>query len=473
MGSSWALVCSTAVCWVLLGSGCGEMQSPDESLMLQRPLTPREILEMQTPDESLMLQRPLDPIEILGMEYPDSLLLQKPLVGRPEIMPRGRRPAIPALDERYPVQFPLGRPTSNNLQAICLNGDLRPRYPESYFPLSGFGSQKRRGSAVNKAESWFSTCCKMNQTWEREVTLCCAIRAWRLSIKSFCEEEFSIKTAHYHCCLKHGKKRLNCFNDNALNPNYEPTEGIPVSPLPSTTKFKFDPSTCQREMEPPNQKTDINFPPGRPTEDSIQSLCRNQILRPVYNVECMPGAGYQWLVHQAKTINRMEKGFKQCCKLENRLNCAEQKWRDELNTFCLDKKSRPLNFNCCLADGTNERYSCFQQIAPDPHYMTIAREEVSLNKICDTHKIIKKMFPSLPLKSFVDKCCPLSEEEKDTCFMKKFEEICSSRGGSPAIRHCCRGSRQKTPQCISKILMDAITKATNVLSRKKKKCPIS
>lgn len=83
-------------------------------------------------------------------------------------------------------------------------------------------------------------------------------------------------------------------------------------------------------MEPPNQKTDINFPPGRPTEDSIQSLCRNQILRPVYNVECMPGAGYQWLVHQAKTINRMEKGFKQCCKLENRLNCAEQKVMQEI-----------------------------------------------------------------------------------------------------------------------------------------------
>lgn len=79
--------------------------------------------------------------------------------------------------ELYPVQFPLGRPTADNLQAICLNGDRRPRYPKSYFPSSGFGSQARRGSSVNKAEAWFNTCCKGNQTWGTEVTLCCLTRA--------------------------------------------------------------------------------------------------------------------------------------------------------------------------------------------------------------------------------------------------------------------------------------------------------
>lgn len=85
-----------------------------------------------------------------------------------------------------------------------------------------------------------------------------------------------------------------------------------------------------REMEPPSsQKTDIDFPPGRPTEDTIKSVCHNQILRPLYNVKCLPGVGYKWLAHQAKTINRMEKGFKQCCKKKNTLTCAEQKVKQE------------------------------------------------------------------------------------------------------------------------------------------------
>lgn len=79
--------------------------------------------------------------------------------------------------QEYPVQFPLARPSSDNLQAICLNGDRRPRYPQSYFPPSYFSKQRREGSAVNEAESWFSTCCKGNETWGLEATLCCATQA--------------------------------------------------------------------------------------------------------------------------------------------------------------------------------------------------------------------------------------------------------------------------------------------------------
>lgn len=81
-----------------------------------------------------------------------------------------------------------------------------------------------------------------------------------------------------------------------------------------------------------SQKTDINFPPGRPSQDTIQSLCQNRIFRPLYSVKCLPGVGYEWLARQAKTINRMEKGFKQCCKKKNGLNCAEQKVKQETYT---------------------------------------------------------------------------------------------------------------------------------------------
>lgn len=74
------------------------------------------------------------------------------------------------------------------------------------------------------------------------------------------------------------------------------------------------------------QKVDIKFPPGRPTATTIESLCLNQKLRPLYNVKCLPNVGYEWLARQAKTINRMEKGFKQCCKKKQEvLICAEQK----------------------------------------------------------------------------------------------------------------------------------------------------
>lgn len=89
---------------------------------------------------------------------------------------RPRLSAGPPMTD-YPVQFPLARPSRNNLMAICIHSDHRPRYPSSYFPASGFGQQKRRASAVNTAESWFSTCCQGNEMWRREATLCCAIQA--------------------------------------------------------------------------------------------------------------------------------------------------------------------------------------------------------------------------------------------------------------------------------------------------------
>lgn len=73
-------------------------------------------------------------------------------------------------------------------------------------------------------------------------------------------------------------------------------------------------------------KVDMSFPPGRPTADTIETLCRNRKQRPLYKTNCLTGLGYEWLARQAKTINRIEKGFKQCCKKNQRtLNCADQK----------------------------------------------------------------------------------------------------------------------------------------------------
>ncbi|GLD63661.1 extracellular matrix protein 1-like protein [Lates japonicus] len=505
MGSFWALVCSTVSLLVLLSSA-----SRDERNYEQREITfDLHQKEMGVPD-SHMMQREIDWTELLDpieqrIVYPPEQFdtLSERGGAKPGVLkPRGQQPGVGPrsfggpIPLDFPVQFPLSRPTSDNLQAICLHGDRRPRYPDSYFPASGFGKQRRKATAVNNAESWFSTCCNGNQTWGREVTLCCATQAWELSVKSFCKDDSSVKDRQERCCRLTDSDRLSCFDGEAPNPNYEPTEEIPMPPLPSAANFNFYPNTCQRTVLtpyrargnrgrktkkiPPSQKVDIDFPPGRPTADTIDSLCHSQSLRPLYNVKCL--SGYELLARQAKTINRMEKGFKQCCKKKQGvLNCADQKWTEELNKFCLDTNGGQVDFHCCVGDGENDRYNCFQNISPDPHYnLTSATEEFSLNKICDTHKMIKKRFPvGFPLKSFVGKCCPLSEEDKTICVAQKLEEmsatLCSSGKASPAaVRRCCRGSSQEAPQCISKILMDAITKATNALRQKKKKrCPIS
>ncbi|XP_065813925.1 extracellular matrix protein 1 [Labrus bergylta] len=516
MGSSRALVCSTAFVLVILSSA-----SKDEHMIEQREVTfdLDKIMQEIQQSEEFMLQSEVDlsdlldpmefPIEQVKVSVPEQHdVLRERGSSRPgSLTPRGRRPSFgprsfggpPILD--YRVQFPLGRPTSDNLQAICHHGDLRPRYPISYFPDSGFGQQRRRASAVNRAESWFSMCCKGNQTWEREVTLCCATQAWELSVESFCAEDSSVKDRLYDCCRLRGSDRLKCFNNDAPNPDYKPTEELPVPELPSTDSFNFDPDTCQRSVMTPysargnrrqkmkkpsttSRKVDINFPPGRPTMHVIESLCQNYKLRPLYNVKCLPGSGYELVARQAKTINRVEKGFKQCCKQKrNTLNCFDQKWREELDKFCLGENGEQVDFHCCSTGGeANDRYSCFQNASPDPHFnMTSATEEVTLQNICDTHKIIKKKYPvGFPLKNFVQKCCPLAEKEKSSCFDQRLKELsgnlCSSKKPSPpAVRRCCRKpSSQDAPECVSNILMDAITKASSALRQKKRKrCPLS
>ncbi|XP_053743541.1 extracellular matrix protein 1-like [Synchiropus splendidus] len=509
MGSTVAFCCASAFLILGFGSAAEVHDSVDKYNMEQREVTfdLDEIMqEMQKPD-SFMLQKELDLSDLLNAE--GDLAVKQPMFmpDRPDVParcpgcperaaapPRGRfgpRSFPPIEDHR--VQFPLARPTPDNLQAICQHADYRPNYPESYFPASGFGYLKREADAVNNAESWFRACCKENQTQNEETTLCCAIQAWELSIQSFCEESSSVKDRQYKCCRLRGSARAQCVNRDAVNPNYEPTTELPVDPVPSALEFTFDPDSCgrtlmtqfsvrahrgQKKTPKSTTKIDITFPPGRPTVESVQSLCENQKLRPRYSVKCLPNTGYEYLARQAKTINRLEKGFKQCCKKkQGSLNCAEKKWRDELNRFCSNKNGPKADFQCCTSGEAADRLECFQKISPDPLYnMTAPTEEVSLASVCVARKMVRKMFF---IKSFVNKCCPLSSEEQNGCIIQALEEkssdICSAKKVlPPAVRRCCRLAPQESLQCISNSLLDAVSKAMNGLGQKKKKiCPIS
>lgn len=101
-------------------------------------------------------------------------------------------PAISGHMTPYPVHFPLARPSADNIQAICSHSAHRPRYPEAYFPLNGYGQLKRRATAVNNGEFWFSDCCQQNATWGSEATLCCATQA--VSLTSCWSEVFLVRT---------------------------------------------------------------------------------------------------------------------------------------------------------------------------------------------------------------------------------------------------------------------------------------
>ncbi|XP_077576513.1 extracellular matrix protein 1 isoform X2 [Stigmatopora nigra] len=403
--------------------------------------------------------------------------------------PRGFHPDVEFHSEipmlNYPVQFPLGRPTADNLQAICMNGDLRPRYPDSYFPRSGFGQLRRRASAINIGESWLSTCCMGNQTWGTNVTLCCVTQAWELSLENFCTEDSSVKDRLHHCCREKGSQRLDCFQKDSPNPSYDPTEALPVVPLHDAVEFNFDQNNCSSSPvtqpsfseQSSSKKSELIFPPARPRLDNLDSLCRNQKLRPMYTLKCLPKNGYELLARQAKLINRVEKGYKQCCKKNHSLlECAEQKWRDAIGRFCSSKKGGKTDYECCVGSPDNQ-VQCFQSASPDPNY-NVTSQEVLSPQICQSRKIIKKVLPDgFHAKNILNECCTLPAENQAACFVQKIEgtstRMCPAKKTAPPLtRRCCRMAPQGQPKCFINFVMDAITKATKVSNRKKKRCPL-
>nr|XP_046273070.1 extracellular matrix protein 1-like [Scatophagus argus] len=142
------------------------------------------------------------------------------------------------------VPFPPARPTSENLAAICHQGQGRPRYPDSFFGGSGASHFRRRGKAINRLESWYTLCCSGQVAqWTTQI-LCCAQQAWKQALSQFCVEEYSTMTVPYECCADRGETRWTCFDSELPNPNYKPTPGYTAPPVPQELGFIFNANAC-------------------------------------------------------------------------------------------------------------------------------------------------------------------------------------------------------------------------------------
>ncbi|KAJ8398518.1 hypothetical protein AAFF_G00427730 [Aldrovandia affinis] len=395
-------------------------------------------------------------------------------------------------------RFPPARPSLSNLPAICLYGEGRPRYSLHSLPQTGFSYITRQEKTINRVESWYSVCCQRNGTQEPALLLCCARKAWEQAINGFCDEEFSIKTKHYHCCKMQGWRRWSCFDKEAPNRSYQPTRKGSVAPQSHPEQgFTWNPNTCQRKApissgtdtapRSPKRKItrepDIRFPPGRPTSSNIGLVCRLRKLRPRYSAKCLPSTGYGWLARQLKAINRMEKGIKQCCKGQNEvLACTVGKWQEVMDRYCKEEYSvKTRRFPCCKMAEGHERYACFSSRAPDPEYTYEMLPHIvdhilpTLDLVCDTHKqLTKRSSVPFPIKSFVSQCCPLPAAQINACVKGQLndlrESMCTAEPLSPALTPSC--CHHDAPNCLSQLLLDAISDAIHSPNFKKKKCPL-
>ncbi|XP_030640436.1 extracellular matrix protein 1 [Chanos chanos] len=418
--------------------------------------------------------------------------------------PRGPSPFRPRSMGPY-VPFPPGRPTPDNLLAICRYGNRRPRYTRESLPQNGFGHLTRQADAINRAELWYGGCCQGNSSHGDEGTLCCAEQAWKQSLSAFCEEEFSIKTRHYHCCKERTEQaKWECFSRDAPNPSYQADAHVPqlsqmsqITIIPQDLSFKWNPNVCPKYesvlslrslKRGGNKVVDIDFPPGRPDASNIEHVCGGRKTRPLYLVKCLPRRGYGWLARQSKAMNRMERQFKLCCKdSADKLTCAEQKWREVMDMFCQEEeKATGPEFECCKQVQGEERYACFSARAPQPAYF---RQEMVLSvqstpqspaMLCNTHRNIKKrsLLP-FPVNKIVRSCCHPAGNRKSACVVEKLDSMqqamCSGREPLPAQvdASCCQKNQEDSPKCLTEMVMRAIAKATESKGFRKRKCALS
>ncbi|XP_017555945.1 extracellular matrix protein 1 isoform X1 [Pygocentrus nattereri] len=392
------------------------------------------------------------------------------------------------------IPFPLARPQPNNVQAICRYGNQRPRYPKETLPQNGYGYLVRQAKAVNQLESWFPVCCS-HGTENEELLLCCTEQAWKMSLSAFCDEEFTIKTSHFHCCKKKGSHRWKCFENDAPNKSYEPSGQGLYADIPSMTMdFKFNPDNCQKtrsQMVPRAVRERMTsvlnsyFPPGCPKSGNIGSICAYRKQRRQYFSTCLPRNGYLSPANEVKAIYELEKGFNQCCKQKKgRQACAERKWKTMVDDFCMNKNVDGSQLACCEKDERKEKYDCFAYAAPNPDYilnndsLSVLQARPTLDMFCDMYLSYHRTQRMLDhgLEMFAGKlaqqCCHLVEERNTACLHTQLDNIVDDVCDDQFMRSmiCCMGNPMNRSKCVTKYILRRLANELNYKSQKK--CPI-
>ncbi|KAF7708603.1 extracellular matrix protein 1 [Silurus meridionalis] len=389
-------------------------------------------------------------------------------------------PAFKPFSTRPSISFPLAFPNISNIFDICQHRSQRPQHSKETLPSRGFDYLHRQANAVNQLESWYTVCCA-NGPQVDEQTLCCAQQAWEKSLSDFCEEEFRIKTSHYHCCRRYGTQRWDCFKKEALYMSYHPVKSSGqeiVTMYPVTPQgFVFNPSSCQNTSisEKPVTMLPISFPPGRPNSGNFRPICVFRKYRPHYSTDCLPHKGYERFSYRLKTINGLEKSFRQCCKEKNDgQRCAEEKWKKMVDKFCnYEKKFQENQFECCKKQKGQEQYDCFSATAPNPDYM-ILNEPIQigpfLSEFCDVYTDIQKM-NLFPVDELTKKCCsPVLTEEATECLQMQLDDIVDAACRTDDLsltkvrQNCCKKTGQRRSKCLTNMILQKISKAKNMRS---------
>ncbi|XP_072500807.1 extracellular matrix protein 1 isoform X2 [Notamacropus eugenii] len=321
--------------------------------------------------------------------------------------------------------FPPGRPSSDNINRICLSDRKLVVYGPWNLPQTGYSHLSRQGHALNFLETGYTRCCHLKTN-----RLDCAMAVWADALFRFCEAEVSVKTRAYSCCGLQGVARLSCFQENAPLPHYQPVH-----------------RHCPNHTPKVSSGLELSFPPGVPTQNNVKNICGLRRFRSIpQGVQTTDN-----IQRQLQALMQLESKFRRCCQHGDNHTCAQQAWKDVLDTYCDEEMAvKTHQHTCCHFSSISARDNCFARHAPYPNYdrdiLTIDLSRITpdiMNQLCGHRKVLTKhkQIPGL-IRNVTARCCKLPPSEQVFCAEEEkyafIEDLCGSRRNSwRDINFCC------------------------------------